>query len=653
MPWQLVPLHAATEMVAALPAYTASSVGRRPSNEIVCRDLAVSGQHCIFHCRSAAEGDPPEVEDCSTNGTYVNEVKLSKGQRRRLVLGDVISLTKAPEDEGAAGAAVAVMRIQFRLDFVAEARPPAEDLAAGGPLSTNEVPPTAPDRRTGAEASGIEPAPALSAVPRSLAALPEYSRGGSERSFAQDLLVQEQQSKAKITGELLLAQRRLEEERQAVASASRELKRIRQQVDEERIRRQEAEENRDRLKSEVEALRADRKQLQELQNVHEDLEERHGKADAELQARLRKCVHLESAQEQARMEVERASEAQRKASHQQAELQARIRQAQERADRLEQQHGETKKAVAAALEEKLRLEGELAATREGRSSLEQQLKDLAARVAEAETGERAAREALDTAIARRAELECQVSGAQADADAARYSERQAQQRLSGSQRLAEKLQAAGRSLSMELRRRAEIWDRALATGNAAVLNDLMSAAIDVPTVAQATCGREDGDVPARASRSPCRDPFQVDGGLVPETPPDAQLAPPSLDAVHERQQADGQATVLGEASPLGAAPAAREDLLLEAVSALGAPSSAARLSSADRSDVDRSEEQRLTPGGMPDLCQLLGGTSTSGAPKDSISDPSRLPGGCSAAWSLEVLDLVEPVLPSTKRPRMS
>merc|ERR1719359_1235111 len=75
-------------------------------------------------------------------------------------------------------------------------------------------------------------------------ATPDDPQGkGTDNCFAQDLLVQEQQTKAKITGELLLSQRRLEEERQKAEIFAKDLRRIRQQIEDERARRKTCEES--------------------------------------------------------------------------------------------------------------------------------------------------------------------------------------------------------------------------------------------------------------------------------------------------------------------------------------------------------------------------------------------------------------------------
>lgn len=474
MAWYLQPLHEPSEPAIVLPRTGTVTVGRRPGNTILCKDLAVSGQHCIIHC-CGGSADPPEVEDSSTNGSYVNEIKITKGQRHRLIVDDILSLTKPPDEPGALDTPI---RVQFRAEF-REAPPPlaAEAAAVARPLTRvpgaeRDVPATAPDPKPQLEAGGALGAGA-------------GDGWGAEGCFAQDLLVQEQQSKAKITAQLLQSQGKLEEERQAAEAASRELEKVRKQVAEERARRHEAEESRDRLATEAETLRAERRQLQELRVSHEELRQRHEVVQLELQTRQQKCTQLEATQEQLRRDLEKAVENHQKASQQHAELQTRVRQAQERSDRLEQQYAEAKREADWAQEEGGRLESELAAERKTREELEEQVSTTREQVAKAETSERTAREALDTATARRAELECQASSAHSDLEGARAAARQAQQRLTASKQLLERLHDAGKGLSAELKRRAEVWEKALVDSNFDGLEEAMASG--GPTFAQITC----------------------------------------------------------------------------------------------------------------------------------------------------------------------
>ncbi|CAJ1338274.1 unnamed protein product [Effrenium voratum] len=115
-------------------------------------------------------------------------------------------------------------------------------------------------------------------------------------------------------------------------------------------------------------------------------------------------------------------------------------------------------------------------------------------VEKAETTEREARAELDAATSKRAELECQAAAAQSEVDTARISASSAQQRLAQSEGLAERLAKAGGSLSAELGRRLDLWDKVLLQGLPAAAQQLEEAlAGDVaPTFAQVTCRVEEG-----------------------------------------------------------------------------------------------------------------------------------------------------------------
>lgn len=65
-----------------------TTVGRRPYNDVVIDNLAVSGEHAVF----LMNGDNVEVEDLgSTNGTYVNGKAI---KRQPLRNGDTVELGK-------------------------------------------------------------------------------------------------------------------------------------------------------------------------------------------------------------------------------------------------------------------------------------------------------------------------------------------------------------------------------------------------------------------------------------------------------------------------------------------------------------------------------------------------------------------------------
>jgi len=65
-----------------------TTLGRRPYNDIVIDNLAVSGEHAVLHMT----GNDVAIEDLgSTNGTYVNTKAI---QRQTLHDGDVIEVAK-------------------------------------------------------------------------------------------------------------------------------------------------------------------------------------------------------------------------------------------------------------------------------------------------------------------------------------------------------------------------------------------------------------------------------------------------------------------------------------------------------------------------------------------------------------------------------
>ncbi len=65
-----------------------TSIGRRPYNDIVIDNLAVSGEHALLHM----VGQSVEIEDLgSTNGTYVNGKSV---KRQGLRNGDTVEVGK-------------------------------------------------------------------------------------------------------------------------------------------------------------------------------------------------------------------------------------------------------------------------------------------------------------------------------------------------------------------------------------------------------------------------------------------------------------------------------------------------------------------------------------------------------------------------------
>jgi len=538
-----------------------------------------------------------------------------KGQHRCLALGDIVSLTK-PIDE--LGGGDLPPRVQFRLDFQAS---PEGMQPLRQPAPTTDVPATSPDAKI-------------------------VSGAAQENCFAQDLLVQEQQSKAKITAQLLQSQSKLEEEKQAAEAASRELDKIRKLVAEERARRHEAEESRDRLSAEAETLRTEHRQLKELRTSHEELKQRHEVVQAELKARQQKCAQLETSQEQLRKDLEKAMESHQKASQQHAELQTRARQAQERSDRLQQQYEEAKREADWTQEQCGRLESELTTERKARQELEEQVAKTKDQVGSAEASERTAREALDAATAKRAELECQASSAHSDMEAAKAAARQAQQRLTASKQLVDRLHEASHSLSAELKRRAEVWENALKEGNFDGLEDALASG--GPTFAQVTCQVE--SPPAKSSQDEVGDAngngHEAQTGAADEAAGVPHTVEPGDRQVSEQdhRSASSPAIIPVSASTTNAALAEKLPATSMAVEEVGLDTfksyltvamSGCRMRAPWVAIDDDDDDDLLAAAARDPVEQSDAGVDAPAAASDA---PASAPLGCSTAWSLEVLD---------------
>ncbi|CAE7457069.1 Chfr [Symbiodinium sp. CCMP2592] len=87
-----------------LPQSGATTIGRKATCSIVCQDETVSGLHCTVFSDLAVT-PRVELEDVSTNGTFLDDIKLQKGVMVPLAAGAVIRL----------GA-----RIRFRLQLCTE-----------------------------------------------------------------------------------------------------------------------------------------------------------------------------------------------------------------------------------------------------------------------------------------------------------------------------------------------------------------------------------------------------------------------------------------------------------------------------------------------------------------------------------------------------
>jgi hypothetical protein len=84
------------------------SVGRKQGCDIMLNDIVVSGLHCYL---TVSSNSSAVIEDQSTNGTYVNGIKVGKGMTMELRHGDTLTMGK-PNAAGAQGAS-----ISFKITF--------------------------------------------------------------------------------------------------------------------------------------------------------------------------------------------------------------------------------------------------------------------------------------------------------------------------------------------------------------------------------------------------------------------------------------------------------------------------------------------------------------------------------------------------------
>jgi hypothetical protein len=386
-----------------------------------------------------------QAEDRSTNGIFINEVRVLKGESARLAHGDVLSLGKAVEDYGGASSSV---RPQFRLDIQRQER--SLEMLGQPSATSREL------DGSGTASTSLDNQPARTCAMSSGASTAE--------GFAQDLLVQEQQSKAKITGELLLIRRRLDEERAVREALDRELQKARAALEDERARRSLAQESLERLQADSAQLCHEHRQLQELREEHAALETQHETVEVELGALLQRTTSLESGQEHLRMDWQRASADEVRVRAQLAEAQARLQQAQERTESLQKRHSDLRQSAEQAQECVERWQRELSSERGTREQLEDQCILLRADADRASNGECAAKEALATAEAQQAELQAQIAKCREEAATLRSRAKDDREKLDRDSQQAERFRGAGNRFVEVLRGYVDCWARGLSEG---------------------------------------------------------------------------------------------------------------------------------------------------------------------------------------------
>lgn len=477
---RLVPLYETEEEFFSLPAEGTVTVGRRRECFVVVQDLAVSGTHCILKCCSQPLSF--EVEDCSTNGTFVNGSPLGKGQRSWLADGDVLALTR-PEAVG--GVTPSSVAIQFRLDV------------RSSPPSCSERFPTPPPLQPQPQASSAveaddpckEEAGVLKAKAEDpfredaveklpgVAAAPAGAEGGSSCSppsrghappkvgLTQDLLIHEQQSKAMVTSKLFSTRRRLDEERARAEALRRELRSAKSALEGERARRLAAQEKCDQFQADLKQGGIDKRQLEAMREEHVLLQARLEAAEVDLGTRQQTAVSLEAAQERLKADLARIAADTQRTEAQLAEAQQKLQQAQERAETLAERHNGAKRQAEAARAEADRLQLEYSTERAAREQFEDQSSLLAADAERAACGDKAARDALAAATAQQAELEERVANHQLEAEGARSAARKARQELAEGAEQVDILRGAAARITDAMHGYMEVWARGMsATG---------------------------------------------------------------------------------------------------------------------------------------------------------------------------------------------
>lgn len=439
MPLQLAPLHS-HDPAFQLPVSGSVTIGRRPNNTLVCNDISVSGKHCEI---SIASGSV-KISDCSTNGTYINDERIVKGEVAEVHPGDVIALTK-PHPPGALDSTVeAAVRVQFRLEHATTG---AQSDANGN------------DNLTSTALRG-EPA---ATFPQSCPLNPPKRASTTAEGFAHDLLMQEQQCKAKITGELLLARRRLDEERSKSDSLARDLRKAKANLEEERRRKSAALDGREALKAEAAKLKDNRHQLPEMRSTQTSLQQKHEALEIELTTFAQKASSLEMAVSRLRDELRDLEPASSGALE---SAQESFRQAQDEANSLEKQVSELQQKAELAQKAVEKSQQDLNAERTRKERLEDQQALLASEVERAEKNGSQAEELLAKAKQEIQSLEERVSRHRGEAEQQRQisSEKRRLQQLQ--MQSAEQMREACGRFAEALQGCTEKWLNALPEGEA-------------------------------------------------------------------------------------------------------------------------------------------------------------------------------------------
>lgn len=511
MPLQLAPLHS-HDPPFPLPSSGAVTIGRRPNNTLVCNDISVSGRHCEISISETLK-----ISDCSTNGTYINDDRIVKGQVAELSVGDVIALTK-PHPAGALDSTVEpALRVQFRLELV----------EGKGDTTSHQ--------KCTAQRGGETPSFSQSCQP------PKRASTTAE-GFAHDLLMQEQQCKAKITGELLLARRRLDEERSKSESLSRDLRKAKANLEEERRRKACALEGREALKMEAAKLKDHRHQLPEMKSTQTSLQQKHEALEIELTAFAQKASGLETAVARLRDELGelRAAPPVTGPAKTLESAQEAFRQAHEEATSLEKEVQEAQQKAEAAQKEMEKLQQELHAERTRKERLEDQQALLASEVERAVKSSAQAEDLLEKAKQEIQSLEERVSRHRSEAEQQRQSSSELRRQQQLQLQSAEQMREACGRFAEALQGCTEKWLNTLPEGESmmpppppVVVAPAPPAVVEAaPAVQPGSEHKEPVKPPAElveslASQEQNSQPSQPPPVPPPDTPPEGREAAPA------------------------------------------------------------------------------------------------------------------------------
>lgn len=229
-------------------------LGRKAACNVVLEDLAVSG----FHCTISWHDSRLVIEDRSTNGTFVNGEKILKGQRVVLHNGDTLACAKPKVTEEE----VSLFRIEN-----------SSPCPAGAGLAVAEY---------------VEPTAALGPVSM-------YDAGSAVYTDAGQMLLKEQEERAKLTASLVVCQKHLAEQRRSGEALTQKVKSLEQQLQEERKHGATLQEQQSTYAGDLERHEQEKRTADEVRARRDELEKANTDLEVELSSKTRRLQEAEKA----------------------------------------------------------------------------------------------------------------------------------------------------------------------------------------------------------------------------------------------------------------------------------------------------------------------------------------------------------------------